>query len=100
MSENHKDARAASVAFLNEAASYFEKRPTNGEDMAHWANVFNAKNCIIAAGFIEADATRLAMAIEALEKALEFADKIVGFTASRVSKKLHATLTALENPDA
>lgn len=33
------------VKFLNEAASYFEKRPTGGEDMAFWANVNNAENC-------------------------------------------------------
>lgn len=32
------------IAFLNEAASYFERRPTNGEDSAHWANVRNAEN--------------------------------------------------------
>lgn len=33
------------IAFLDEAARYFEKRPTNGEDGAHWSNVYNAKNC-------------------------------------------------------
>ena len=31
--------------FLLEAARYFRKRPTNGEDRAHWANVYNAENC-------------------------------------------------------
>lgn len=33
------------VAFLNEAARYFEKRPTGGEDAAFWANVANAETC-------------------------------------------------------
>lgn len=33
------------TAFLEEAARYFENRPTNGEDRAHWANVQNAENC-------------------------------------------------------
>lgn len=33
------------VAWLEGAATYFEKRPTNDEDRAHWANVFNAENC-------------------------------------------------------
>jgi len=31
--------------FLREAARYFLKRPTGGEDEAHWSNVFNAENC-------------------------------------------------------
>lgn len=33
------------IAFLHETAGYFERRPTNGEDAAHWANVYNAENC-------------------------------------------------------
>ena len=36
---------APSVAFLHEAARYFERRPTNGEDALHWANVANAETC-------------------------------------------------------
>ncbi len=31
--------------FLEQCALYFEKRPTGGEDMEHWSNVFNAKHC-------------------------------------------------------
>jgi hypothetical protein len=31
--------------WLEEAARYFEKRPTGGEDMAFWANVANAERC-------------------------------------------------------
>lgn len=38
------DAKAL-AAFLNDAARYFENRPTGGEDMAHWSNVANAENC-------------------------------------------------------
>lgn len=35
----------AAIAWLNDAARYFENRPTVGEDAAHWANVYNAENC-------------------------------------------------------
>lgn len=35
----------AYIIFLNEAADYFEQRPTNGEDRAYWSNVFNAETC-------------------------------------------------------
>lgn len=34
------------IKFLEEAAQYFGKRPTNGEDKAHWANVYNAEACL------------------------------------------------------
>ena len=34
-----------SIKFLTLAASYFETRPTNGEDKAYWANVYNAEHC-------------------------------------------------------
>jgi hypothetical protein len=33
------------IKFLEDAAKYFEKRDTSGEDKAHWANVYNAENC-------------------------------------------------------
>ncbi|MDO9364648.1 MAG: hypothetical protein Q7T60_17100 [Sphingopyxis sp.] len=33
------------AAFLREAARYFDRLPINGEDNAHWANMYNAKNC-------------------------------------------------------
>jgi hypothetical protein len=33
------------VKFLREAARYFERRDTGGEDMAFWANVKNAETC-------------------------------------------------------
>lgn len=33
------------MTFLEEAALYFENRPTGGEDSAHWANTYNAENC-------------------------------------------------------
>ena len=35
----------SAVAFLQEAARYFDARPTGGEDKAHWSNVYNANNC-------------------------------------------------------
>lgn len=31
------------IAWLKEAANYFKNRPTNGEDSAHWANVYNSQ---------------------------------------------------------
>ena len=34
----------ALIAWAEEAARYFENRPTGGEDKAHWANVYNAEN--------------------------------------------------------
>ncbi len=52
----------ALVAFLNEAARYFERRDTHGEDSAFWANAVNAENCRKAAAMITeqvTDATRL-----------------------------------------
>ena len=43
------DEQLAEIAkrpdFLLEAARYFRNRPTNGEDRAHWSNVYNAENC-------------------------------------------------------
>lgn len=33
------------TGFLREAAAYFRKRDTKGEDRAYWANVYNAENC-------------------------------------------------------
>lgn len=46
-------AQASDAIFLHAAARYFERRPTGGEDMAHWANVYNAENCRRIAGWIE-----------------------------------------------
>ena len=40
------------VLFLEEAATYFLNRPTNGEDIAHWANIYNAENCTKIAQYI------------------------------------------------
>lgn len=47
--------RKALCIFLREAARFFEKRPTHGEDSAYWANVFNAEKCRAAADMLEAD---------------------------------------------
>lgn len=46
-------AQAGDATFLHAAARYFERRPTGGEDMAHWANVYNAENCRRIAAWIE-----------------------------------------------
>lgn len=34
------------IAWLEEAAKYFANRPTSGEDMAHWSNVYNNENAL------------------------------------------------------
>lgn len=44
--------------FLDEAARYFENRPVNGEDRAHWANVYNAENARKSAIALRAYAAR------------------------------------------
>lgn len=41
------------VKFLDEAARYFDKRPTGGEDRAFWSNVYNAENCRKISEFIK-----------------------------------------------
>lgn len=47
-----------SVGFLINTARYFEKRQTEGEDKAHWSNVYNAQNCRdIAEQLLEMEAT-------------------------------------------
>lgn len=51
MSDLMKDK---TVEFLREAANYFANRPTNGEDRAYWANVYNSEKCVKAADEIEA----------------------------------------------
>jgi hypothetical protein len=33
------------MQWLEDAARYFEARPTIGEDAAHWANISNAATC-------------------------------------------------------
>lgn len=41
------------IDFLNEASRYFLNRPTNGEDKAHWSNVYNSENCKKVADYIK-----------------------------------------------
>lgn len=53
------------IEFLEEAAQYFESRPTKGEDRAYWANVFNAENCRKIAEYLRSNAEPAAKAIEA-----------------------------------
>jgi hypothetical protein len=57
---------AARVAFLREAANYFRKRDTGGEDAAFWANVANAENCDKIADLLASHRAT----IERLERAL------------------------------
>lgn len=40
--------------WADEAARYFENRPTNGEDLAHWSNVMNAENARKIASYLRA----------------------------------------------
>ena len=65
------------VAFLQDAAMYFERRPIEGEDRAYWANTMNAENC-------RRIATRLASTaqpeVKALVEAVERAAGIAGYT--------------------
>lgn len=35
---------AEAIEWLEEAARYFDRLPTNGEDRAHWSNSYNAEN--------------------------------------------------------
>jgi hypothetical protein len=50
----HRDmSKAAMVAWLKACARYFENRDTHGEDMAHWSNVYNAKNAREIADYLE-----------------------------------------------
>lgn len=41
------------TAFLAEAAVYFRKRPTDGEDAAYWANEYNAEACERISAYLE-----------------------------------------------
>lgn len=52
----------AAIKFLREAANHFERRPTGGEDMAHWSNVYNAKNCREIADLLERNKSRISPA--------------------------------------
>lgn len=36
---------SAAISFLEDAAVFFERLPTRGEDSAYWSNVYNAENC-------------------------------------------------------
>ena len=53
------------IAFLKEAARYFQKRSTGGEDKAFWANVYNGKNC-----------ERIATLIKAMQQGAPVIDEI------------------------
>ena len=84
MSDLMKDK---TVEFLREAANYFANRPTNGEDRAYWANVYNSEKCIKAADEIEqlrnhvayqqAEIEGLKIIIKDLERRLEHAEWLI-----------------------
>lgn len=61
----------AAIKFLNEAARYFEKRNTGGEDMAFWANTYNADNCRKIATLLQAYKTARRDALEAAAKVFD-----------------------------
>jgi hypothetical protein len=52
---NTKYTREQLIVFLEKVAEYFTERPTGGEDMAHWANVYNAEKCLAAAEMLKSD---------------------------------------------
>jgi hypothetical protein len=79
------------VAFLTEAARYFETRPTGGEDAAHWSNVFNAKNCRKAADTLKRQAAEIERLREGLTDLL--ADECDGDPIARA----RAALTGEDN---
>ena len=57
------------IKFLLDAAQYFERRDTGGEDSAHWANIKNAENCREIAATLEALAAENARLREIVEAA-------------------------------
>lgn len=59
------------VAFLTEAARYFESRPTDGEDRAYWANVYNAENCRLSVRLITTQKNALQRCVGELVYAAE-----------------------------
>lgn len=74
----------ALVAFLNEAARYFERRDTNGEDSAFWANAVNADNCRKAAAMIAEQVAETARLESQIAKnAEELAEAKANLNASR-----------------
>lgn len=80
---------SALASFLNEAARYFERRDTNGEDSAFWANAVNADNCRKAAAMIAehmAETARLEGQIA--KNAEELAEAKANLNASRLLVEL------------
>lgn len=49
--------REKAIAWLEEAAMYFSRRDTKGEDAAHWANVYNRENARKIADIIRSQKT-------------------------------------------
>lgn len=62
----------SAIAFLEESARYFEKRPTGGEDAAHWSNVMNAENCRKIAAMLKSGKARPGCVLGAPRDACDF----------------------------
>lgn len=45
--------KEAMIKWLEECARYFDNKHDNGEDRAHWANFFNARNAREIADYIK-----------------------------------------------
>lgn len=52
MSDQTAIEPTAAIAWLEEAARYFETRDAHGEDSAHWSNVYNAETARKIAGLV------------------------------------------------
>lgn len=84
------------VGFLNEAARYFESRPTGGEDRAYWANVFNAEKCRKAATALDS----LSQEVERLKanrEVLVLGNPDLQDTIERLTKELEEANELLAN---
>ncbi|WP_028955933.1 hypothetical protein [Sulfitobacter sp. 20_GPM-1509m] len=81
--------------FLEEAARYFEGRNTNGEDKAHWSNIYNAENCRKAADTLAAQQA----VIDELVAALRPFSEIAGEMFARNWNIDQSPVLALDNPE-
>lgn len=90
------------IKFLEDAAKYFENKTTDGEDKAHWANVFNAENCRKAAQAIaalHAENQRLRHALEKCANDLRdtYISEFEGaWTMAEIDEKVKPYFDALE----
>ncbi|KFB11060.1 hypothetical protein [Nitratireductor basaltis] len=76
--------------FLMKAALYFEQRPTKGEDSAHWANVYNAKNC-------REVAEQYGYLLEALHECAEYFDRFADAEFTQDGPNPNVEMTLLQS---